>query len=148
MANDKGPLLGELEELKAVLRKQRAVDLSAIPLLDDIINEPSPSVDDSETDGESAASTEYSELSEYIADNVGINEFVATSTTSQAFAQFRREHFRTLVLPITSRQIRREVHSKHAFFLASPSKNQYTCPLLNRRNIRLNRKVDQPLQRH
>lgn len=42
MAEDKGPLLGELEELKAVLRKQREVDLSAIPLLSDIIeDEPS-----------------------------------------------------------------------------------------------------------
>ena len=42
MAEDKGPLLGELEELKAVLRKQREVDLSAIPLLNDIIeDEPS-----------------------------------------------------------------------------------------------------------
>ena len=79
MANDKGPLLGELEELKAVLRKQRGVDLSAIPLLDDIIDESSHSVDDSETDDESAASTEYSELSEYITDNVDINEFVATT---------------------------------------------------------------------
>ncbi len=43
MAEDKGPLLGELEELKAVLREQRGVDLAAIPLLDDIIeNEASP----------------------------------------------------------------------------------------------------------
>jgi len=43
MPEDKAPLLGELEELKAVLREQRGVDLAAIPLLDDIIeNETSP----------------------------------------------------------------------------------------------------------
>lgn len=45
MAEDKGPLLGELEELKAVLRKPRGVDLSAIPLLDDIITEEPDSID-------------------------------------------------------------------------------------------------------
>jgi hypothetical protein len=37
MAEDKAPLLNELEELKTVLREQRGVDLAAIPLLDDII---------------------------------------------------------------------------------------------------------------
>lgn len=43
MPEDKAPLLGELEELKAVLREQRGVDLAAIPVLDDIIeNETSP----------------------------------------------------------------------------------------------------------
>lgn len=39
MPEDKAPLLGELEELKAVLREQRGVDLAAIPLLDDIIED-------------------------------------------------------------------------------------------------------------
>jgi hypothetical protein len=39
MATEKGPLLGELEELKAVLHKQHGVDLAAIPLLDDIIED-------------------------------------------------------------------------------------------------------------
>ncbi|WP_269620071.1 hypothetical protein [Zhongshania sp. BJYM1] len=55
MAKDKGPLLGELEELKAVLRKPRGVDLSAIPLLDDIITEYPEFVDDAETEAEFVA---------------------------------------------------------------------------------------------
>ncbi|MBW2941689.1 hypothetical protein [Zhongshania aquimaris] len=80
MANDKGPLLGELEELKAVLRKQRGVDLSAIPLLDDIIDDLSPSFDDSNISDHSTDS-DYGELSEYITDGVEIDEFVATSVT-------------------------------------------------------------------
>ena len=49
MPEDKAPLLGELEELKAVLREQRGVDLAAIPLLDDIIeNETSPEFADTD----------------------------------------------------------------------------------------------------
>ena len=81
MANDKGPLLGELEELKAVLRKQRGVDLSAIPLLDDIIDDLSPTVDDTNITEDSPFNDGASELSEYITDGVEIDEFVATSVT-------------------------------------------------------------------
>jgi hypothetical protein len=39
MATEKDPLSGEPEELKAGLHKQCGIDLAAIPLLDDIIEE-------------------------------------------------------------------------------------------------------------
>ncbi|CAA0087458.1 Uncharacterised protein [Zhongshania aliphaticivorans] len=39
MTKEKGPLLGELEEIKAALHKPRDIDLSIIPVLDDIIED-------------------------------------------------------------------------------------------------------------
>jgi hypothetical protein len=39
MTTEKDPLMGELEELEVAIHKQRDVDLAAIPLLDDIIEE-------------------------------------------------------------------------------------------------------------
>tara|TARA_R110001592_G_scaffold50620_3_gene156411 strand:- start:714 stop:1220 length:507 start_codon:yes stop_codon:yes gene_type:complete len=78
MATEKGPLLGELEELKAVLHKQHGVDLAAIPLLDDIIEE---DVDegllDSKAQDSVALETDDLETENMAADNAGTGVFTA-----------------------------------------------------------------------
>lgn len=73
MATEKGPLLGELEELKAVLHKQHGVDLAAIPLLDDIIEE---DVDESHLDSVALEPSNL-EFRDLDPDNIGTGAFTA-----------------------------------------------------------------------
>ncbi|MEX1665599.1 hypothetical protein [Zhongshania arctica] len=84
MATEKGPLLGELEELKAVLHKQHGVDLAAIPLLDDIIED---DVDDGLLDSRVQDSvvleTNDLETENMAADNAGTGAFTADTIANE-----------------------------------------------------------------
>ncbi|POP53739.1 hypothetical protein [Zhongshania marina] len=120
MPEDKAPLLGELEELKAVLREQRGVDLAAIPLLDDIIeNETSPEFADIDLASGNTFDEEYLSIAdEPIHDDSHIDDDDSETPADNAASpyaddgNFEREIFMQEVIDSMMPEIEAELRSR------------------------------------
>ena len=120
MPEDKAPLLGELEELKAVLREQRGVDLAAIPVLDDIIeNETSPEFADIDLASGNTFDEEYLSIAdEPIHDDSHIDDDDSETPADNAASpyaddgNFEREIFMQEVIDSMMPEIEAELRSR------------------------------------